>query len=384
MDEKLDQIREEILSASKPLLFFDTDSDGTMSYYQLKKLAPSLEGYHFDKKYEHQMENLSHVSSSHDLIIFFDTPHIEEDFLKKLSSKKIIWVDHHPGNDNRLILKYDILHFNPLSFDSKDSRPSCYWAYRVANQKENLPYLIIGSIADFYLLEEIKEFYNYDKSLFNLLFTISKEKQLELFSFLELHSFNDADTQEERENWIRFLSYETSIGKLKIFFDFIYKLDQEEIYQIVSNLEEMSIQELLICIEKSDDLLFLRFRSYLNSLEKLVETALKKYKGEKYFKFKHKGTTSYNRQVAEELLYRLKNVLLVQLIFEKEGSSYISCSFRAKKGFEINSYVEKSVQEVDAVGGGHKYAAGAVIKKKNFPHFQMFFEELIYNDHRIN
>ena len=156
LNKKINQIRKEIQLSKKPLMFFDIDTDGSTSYLQLKRVFKKIIGYPLDKDFKKQ-EKILHLINidNYDLIIIFDLPFLTSQFLEIFKDKKIIWVDHHPSNDPQIIREYNILHLNPLDYNDNDNRPSCYWAYIISDSLDNLDFVSLGSVSDFFLLVEL-------------------------------------------------------------------------------------------------------------------------------------------------------------------------------------------------------------------------------------
>lgn len=369
IEEKILQIRKLIEESKNPVIFFDNDSDGTMSYFQLKNFNSKLKGYPFRKVKDEQIELAQRVGKKNDLVLFFDTPQIEEEVFELIKDKTIIWVDHHRGNSQELIEKYTITHLNPLNYDEKDTRPSCYWAYKITNMKENLPLVSVGSLADFYLLECIVELNENNTSLFNLLFNIP-EKQ-ELLDFLK--ELNGAHQQTKPVvKWIVYLSYNSTAGVLKMFFDFIYKLDSYKIQDVVKSLEKKPLTEIIAEIHAGKNYPFDEFALFRKQQKELLKKALKQNEGKKVAYFEHTGDTSFNRQIIEESLYRLNEVEIMFSAYMKEDSDIVSCSFRSKN-ISVETILKEQLKNVEGKGGGHHLACGAIVSKKDFPRFKKNF-----------
>ena len=373
IEDTLTSIRNILLDATNPVIFFDNDTDGTMSYFQLKTTNDNLKGFPFKKSKEEQIELAQLIQEKNDVVLFFDTPYIEEEVFEIIANKTIIWVDHHRGNDQGLIEKYNIYHFNPLNYDENDARPSCYWAYKIANTQQNLPLVSVGSVADFFLLEIIEELYNEDREYFNLLFDI--EEKEELIDFINSTTYKDQQSKSVAD-WIMYLSFNTQTGVLKQFFDFIYKLDSSKIQSVVNKLSRQSLYQIIEEIKKGQEYPFDAFMEFREELQTHLNKALKQNSGKKIAYYSHIGEKSFNRQIIEECMYRLDEVEIMFSTFFKENSDIVSCSFRSKK-IPVEPVLQETLSQFGGQGGGHSLACGAVISKKDFTKFKQMFMEKI-------
>ena len=221
IEKEIEKIRSMINESKKPLFFFDTDTDGSCSYIQLRNAFPQIkDGFPVSKDDDSQARAVNRIEYDYDLIICFDTPYLSKEFFKRTKDMKVLIVDHHNIVMQDKLDEYkNVYFFNPLRFNSGDERCSSYWAYRVSGREDNLFYAAMASVADFYILDVLKELYEYNPSQFNLLFRISEKKRKELFKFIDEVSYDDRSKQEERATWVKYLSYECDFIVLKYFFD---------------------------------------------------------------------------------------------------------------------------------------------------------------------
>jgi single-stranded DNA-specific DHH superfamily exonuclease len=99
LKDKLKEIRKIINSAKRPIMMYDTDTDGVTSYLQIKKSFPKVVGFPFQREIGRQKDLITKIPAECDLIIIFDAAFLTEDFLELIKNYKIIWVDHHPTNN---------------------------------------------------------------------------------------------------------------------------------------------------------------------------------------------------------------------------------------------------------------------------------------------
>lgn len=368
--KKVEEIRELIGLAKEPIMFFDLDTDGSTSYLQLKRVFPKLKGFPMDKdivKQKRVLEN--YFTDDIDLVIIFDIPFLTDEFLNLIKSKKIIWTDHHPTNDPNLIEKYNIIHLNPLNYDKFDNRPSCFLSYLITNNLNNLDLVALGSVSDFFLLEVFVDFYNFDRELFKRIFRISDEKRDEIFEFINKYKFNDKRVIRRREDYIRFLSYESGVGILKNFFDFICKLKEySDTVKSFRLLEKMSLIDILAEISAAKTFPFEGYASILLEYKKRLSKVLLENE-EDFFIYEYRGKISFAKTLSEELNYKFTNSKVVGVCFRKLGKDWYSCSFRGK-GVIVNKVISDALSGLNGRGGGHPYAAGVSIHKNDFAEFK--------------
>lgn len=366
------KIRNLIKNSKHPIMFFDSDTDGGTSYLQLKHVFPQIVGFPMNKDLEKHKLLVEKVSEKTDLIIVFDVPFFFDEILELLKGKKIVWVDHHIGNSSEQIKKYKITHFNPLDFDLNDNRPSSYWAYKVANSKDNLFYVTLGSVSDFFLLDVIKKFHDRDKRNFNALFKIDDQKKKELFEFLKKYNFNDKKRKEKREYWIRYLTYECLLIDFKNLFDLMYKLkDEKNVLAAIKIVSKLNAFDLRVNINNGEGLLFEEYKEMMKKYKILLEKAIFENKdNDKFIYFEYGGKASFTKTISEELCFKFEKHRVVMIVFKKDNSDFYSMSFRGNN-FDVNELVRDSLKGLEGNGGGHMFSAGAVVKKKNFDEFKM-------------
>jgi single-stranded DNA-specific DHH superfamily exonuclease len=368
---KIEILKELINNSKNAIMFFDTDTDGSNSYIMLKKEFPQIKkGYPLSKEEDLQKEACKKITEKVDLILFFDTPRLIEDFFENSNNKNIIWVDHHVPRNQNLLEKYkNITFLNPLDFDKKDHRCSAYWAWKISGEKkEDLFYLVMAFISDFYLLPEIIDLYNFSINDFNLLFPkLDENKRNQIFDFIINSDFRDDEPSNKKEEYIKYLTYETSIIDFKYFFDLIFKIEKENAIKTIKFVLKLTPIEFKLEIENPKSIYFEEYYKIVLELRKIIKK-IDKIQENDFIYFHHKnGSFSFNRQISEYLSYKRKATLIMSS-YQKDTSNYISCSLRSKK-IDLNNLIDKSIKNLEGQGGGHKFAAGCIISKKDFPVF---------------
>lgn len=372
----LAQARKIIKKAKKPLMLYDTDTDGTTSYLQLKKAFPKITGYPFKYREGDRLDQfLADLEFTPDLVIIFDIPRLTEEFFEFLKESRIIWADHHLTNDKRLIEKYGVYHINPLNYNKKDNSPSAYLAYRVANKKSNLFYAAMGSVSDFYLLETIIDLYKYSKKEFRILFPhLDEYKRKELFTFIRKYDPFDGRVKKKRDYWIQYLRYEGGVEKFKNFFDTVFKMKYSDVIENLEKVRSLSPKKFSEAIDAAAEEPFIHYVEMLSRYKKVYKRASTVPDETKFF-FSYEGDYGFTKTLSEEIAYRYKNVKMVAVAYRKPGKDYWQFSFRGRN-YDVNEAVQKLFKGVDGSGGGHKFAAGARVHVNDFDTVKTRIEKL--------
>ncbi len=372
LSNKIQNISNKIRNSKNPLLVFDVDSDGSMSAVILIKTFHHIKRLYALNKDDDSQQNLHDIiSDEFDLIIFFDTPYVKKNIFEKANGASIIWVDHHP---DEIMTKYskefkNITILNPLLFDKNDSRSSSYWAYHISGNKELLFYMIIGSLGDFYLLDDIKELYFQNKTYFNLLFKkLTDEKREELFKFLNTTPFNSKEKINEITNWILTLWYETDFIRFKMFFDELYKIEKQEIsIRTLKKISKFDPIEFASEFNASKLHAFYEFEKIEKEFREHIKKAIEQNKKSKQLVLYHHkdASISFNRQISEELRFLMPESELVIASYEKSDKDLISLSLRSKS-INIPLMLKSTLKGLNGRGGGHPHSGGCSIEKKDF------------------
>ena len=371
------KIEREIAKSKKVFVFFDKDLDGSCSYIQLKLGFPSIicGGFPVGKDKTSQQKALKNVCEDCDCVVFLDMPVICDDVLEKLNDKCLIWIDHHIENSKKNIEKFSVLHFNPSFFPNCESFAVSFWIYEIMRLrgKENSFWGALGSLGDFSLTSCVKDLLVECREDFNILFDgISRELVESVLLCLESPSQKSAVV-------IRKLWYETYFIKFKMFFDLLYKFEKLEdafciVEEILSYTPKKLSSELLFGMREH----FVKFREVLEEIKSHIIIAQKVWDRSVLW-YEYSDTSfSFNRQLSEELQYRIPNCCVIVCAFWKKTKNIWTCSFRSQGKYDVNEIVVKSLQGLQGNGGGHKYAAGVSVCEKDFEKFKEKALNLIY------
>ena len=147
----LKQIRTMIEKSENPLIFFDDDPDGLVSYLLVRKHFGKGKGVAVKGK---PMLDESYLLSvrkyNPDLVVVLDKPIVEQGFVDRVNVP-IVWIDHHPVVDIK-----GVKYYNPRIKDDKDNRCVSYWCYQLT--KENMWVAAVGIIADYQKPSFLKTF----------------------------------------------------------------------------------------------------------------------------------------------------------------------------------------------------------------------------------
>lgn len=380
LNEKIKEFRDEIKKSKKPIMFYDTDTDGVTSYLQLKNKFKKIKGFPLPKDFIVQEKIVKNITSENDLIIIFDIPLLSEKFIKMTKGKRILWADHHITKNKILAKKYNINYLNPLDYDTNDNRPCTYISYLIADIKKNLPLIALGSIADFFLLDILPQLYSYKKKEFNALLEIDETKRKELFKFIKEYSFNDPKSSDERNNWIRYLTYDAKAIEIKNLIDFLFKLENDEdTILAIKKLENITLQEIKSLINAEKGFPYEEYSNLKKKYKDILKKALEQKHDENLFLFEYSGKKSYTKTISEEICYRFQKTKVIAISFTKNNSQSYSCSFRGNK-YNVNKLVTKALEGLNGRGGGHPFAAGVRIDKNDYTKFKEKVKQLINNN----
>ena len=370
LDKHLEKIKDKINSSKKVFVAFDQDLDGTSSYIQLKLGYSNISGaFAVGKSEKSQEKLLEKIDEDFDCVIFLDTAVIHKFVFESLKDRTLIWIDHHVQNSKELIEEFKVFHFNPLFLDKDNGAATSFWIYKImeSSNKENLFWATLGSLGDFSLTYCVKRLFDKTQEEFNLLFEkINLELQDEAFNFLE----NPTSPQKGAE-LIRKLWFETSFINYKMFFDLLYKFEKTQkslsiIHEILNYTPQKLHQELFFGKEEH----FVEFRNILKTINSHILKS-QKLKFDKILWYEYSDTSfSLNRQLSEELQYKVPLCDVIICAFWNEEKNVWTCSFRSQNKWDSNKIITQCLKGLKGNGGGHKYASGASICKKDFEEFK--------------
>jgi single-stranded DNA-specific DHH superfamily exonuclease len=340
---ELKGLRDELLSAKKPLIFFDDDADGASAYILFYKFlrqytddikgvivksSPELKDEVFLKKAEEYAP---------DKVFVLDKPLISQEFIDAVD-KPMVWLDHHPLQQRR-----GVKYFNPLKHKSKkyasDNRPTAYWAYRLVEKDlpKDLWVAMVGCVGDYFIPEFHKEF---------------SKKYPELLP---------KDLKIKNPGTILF---ETKLGLLCKIINFNLKYptkDAMTAVKILTRIEDPN--EILDQTTPAGKYIYKKYL-FFNEIYERAKSSVKVTK-DPLIIFEYEDKYSLTSDLANELMYMHPDKII--LIARLKGGEY-KCSFRSID-IQVRPILEKALVGIDGYGGGHVHACGGAIKIHDWDKF---------------
>jgi nanoRNase/pAp phosphatase (c-di-AMP/oligoRNAs hydrolase) len=341
-NEQINELRREVEECYRPLIFFHDDADGLSSFllfYRfikegkgiILKTSPEL-GENFIRKVDEYQP---------DKVFILDKPKVSQEFLDKVKCK-VIWIDHHSPVD-----RYKVKYYNPRINDTKSNPPVAYINYKIV--KQDLWIAMVGMIGDWFLPEKdlIKEFQErYPKLLPKKILNAGK------------------------------VIYETRLGKLVKIFSFVLKGKSHDAMKAVKVLTRIKEpEEILEQSTAQGKFIYKKFANVNRQYQELLDEIINKTTKDRILLYIYKESKmSFTSDLSNELLYRFPNKII---IIGREKDSEIKFSIRSSNVL-LPPIIEKALQGMEGYGGGHEYACGAVIKKKDLEDFmERFRKEII-------
>ncbi len=340
--EDIEYIREQIESAVRPLFFFDDDADGLSSFLLLYRLLKEGKGVIIKTAPEMTEAYVKHVKSySPDIIFILDKPMVSQDFLNKINTP-VIWLDHHEP-----VKRYKVKYFNPRIHDDKDSRPTTFWAYQIADQ--DLWIATVGCIGDWFVPPYINKF-------------AKKYPQLLPKKYLEKNN-----KKPEK------ILFETKTGELAKIFNFLLKGKTSDALTSVKILTRIkSPEEILEQTTSQGKYIYKRYQKINKEYQEIL-SGVKATKSKVLLYSYDPNKTSFTSELSNELLYKYPDKLI---IIARERFDEMKCSLRASN-IKVAKILKKALEDVEGYGGGHEHACGACIKTKDFEKFVNNIKELL-------
>ncbi|MFH1181528.1 MAG: DHH family phosphoesterase [Candidatus Woesearchaeota archaeon] len=329
-ERQYEQIRKELLSCEKPLIFFHDDADGLASFLLLRRFMKKGKGIlvkavpKLDARYFHYVEEYSP-----DKIFVVDVSIVEQEFIDK-ANLPIVWLDHH-----QVLSRHHVLYFNPRESNSEDSHPASYLCYKVVRQ--DLWIAMAGIVGDWLIPEFLKEFYDQYPDLFDD----------------KIKSPGEA-------------LFQTKLGELSRIFSFILKGASEEALKCVNIISRIdSPYEILNQETPSGKYIYKRYKFFDKIYQELLGRA-KKAPADDFLIFTYTGKDSFTGELSNELLYLNPEKVIIT---GRERQDEVRMSIRGAGKNVILPRLKKALEGIDGYGGGHEYACGATVKKHDLARF---------------
>ncbi len=332
-DKEIKKIRKILKNTHRPMIMFDSDTDGLTSFLMMYKFIGDGKGVYVNGTLDVESGYLTAVNNySPDRVIILDKPKVSDEFLAKVKVP-ILWIDHHPIPENHNKSDY----FNPLLFDKKDNRPTSYWVYKILNEKKFLWIAMAGNIGDWQITDIKGEFIKTYPGLLD-------EK---------------VDSPPEA-------LFDSKIGKIAKILDFSLKGTGQKVRTNIKVLTRIEDPYEIIdetttkakFIVKHYQKINIKYEEILNS----ISTKENKLIDYRY----NDGGLAASGTLSNEIQYRNPEKFII-IAREKNGSMF--CSLRSQV-HNVQALLAKIIPEFqNASGGGHIHACGAHLSADNYSDF---------------
>lgn len=332
-DEQYKEIRTELESTHKPLIFFDDDADGVAAFLLVYRFCKEGKGVVIKTTPNITEAFLRKVEEYQpDKILVLDIAEMEQEFIDKAKTP-VVWIDHHEP-----VKRSSVKYFNPRISNIKDNLPTSVICYEAI--KQDLWIAAIGAIGDWFIPKFLEE--------------IIKE-----YPDLIKKSDNAGE-----------LLHKTKIGILAKVFSFITKGKSEDVMKCLKVLTRIeSPYEILNQETSKGKFIYKRFEFINKKYEALLERAKRAAKKD-YLVFIYENANSFTGDLSNELLYLFpKKHIIVGRIRNGE----LKLSLRSSKA--ILPAMREALKSINGFGGGHENACGAVIKEEDFKRFMEGLEK---------
>jgi single-stranded DNA-specific DHH superfamily exonuclease len=331
---QLDEIRQELITCSRPVFFFHDDPDGLCSFLLLYKFVKSGKGVIVKTVPRLTKDIFAGKVEEYgaDKVFILDVAEADDDFIEAVKVP-IVWIDHHaPVN------KPGVKYFNPRVEKPDEYSPVSYWCYKaLENDLKNDMWLsAVGSISDAYYPAFMDEF---------------RKKYPDLL-------------KSKTKNCMKIV-YETKLGDLIKIFSFALKGRTKEVMTCVKVLTRIeNPYELVDQTSSQGRFVYKQFAKIYSEYERLIEQAKKIEPDKGVVCFTYTGPISLTKDIANELTYHHPKKLIA---VGREKFDEVKFSLRWHKN--VRKALNEALTQIEGYGGGHEKACGAVIKLKDIEKF---------------
>ncbi len=324
-----DSIRAQ-LKCKNPLFLLHDDPDGLSSFLLLSRYAGKGHAALVrtnpivDSKFLRKVEEYCP-----DKVFILDIAVVEQDFVDS-AGVPVIWVDHHePINLKGVVV------FNPRIYDPHIYIPATYLCYRAVMQ--DLWIAMVGCIGDWFFPDFSKEFSAQYPDLMD-------------------KSISNADDA----------MFRSKVGTLVRVFSFVLKGKLSDAVKSAKVLMKVkSPYDILMQRTPEGRFLYRRYDYFNSQYQKLLSAAVLRMGENGLCVFTYSAQTSFSSDLANELLYMHPDSFV---IVGREKDDEVKMSLRSRKTAVLPK-LKKALEGVEGYGGGHEYACGACVKKKDFDRF---------------
>ncbi len=331
-EKQISEIRAELESAKRPIFFFHDDPDGLCSFLLLYRFIGEGKGivvkstpYLTKKIYARKVQEYGA-----DKVFILDLAVVEQDFIDEVKIP-VIWIDHHD-----MLERSGVRYFNTRMFGSPD--PPSLVCYEVVKQDSWIA--VCGCIGDWFLPSFLDDF---------------RKRYPDLIR-------NDLTKPED-------ILFNSALGKLIRIFSFNLKGSAKEAMDSVKVLTRINSPcEVLGQTTPQGKYLYKKFVKVNGYYEKLLEKALRHVKAKLVIFTYPAGKYSFTSDISNELSYLHPDKVLV--LGRLHNDEYkLSLRRGINRHIDLRKILERALVGIEGFGGGHEFACGANVKKKDFKSF---------------
>ena len=323
--QEVARLKEELTNCTRPLFIFHDDPDGLASFLLCYRFVKEGRGIPLKAYPRVGVEPFARKVEEFgaDKVFILDVAMVEQEFIDAVKVP-VVWIDHHA------VLESDrVKYFNPQKRGVNTPTPVMLWQVIGEERPQDLWIAVVGAIGDWYLpdfAQSVMKMCCVEDALFNSEFgTLAK-----VFSFNLKGKMSDVSA---------------SVKILTRIDDYHDILDQKT---------------------PAARLVWKRYLAVDKIYEKMMDDALKHDSADGLFVYTYADDKlSLTKDLANELLYKLKKVIIVG----REKSGEVRCSVRAPADVKLINAIERALVGVEGYGGGHEQACGIAIKKHDFKCF---------------
>ena len=333
-EKEIEQIRDELLTAKRPIFFFHDDPDGLASFLLLYRVVNEGKGIVVKATPRLVKELFAPKVEEYgaDKVFVLDIAMLEQEFIDSVKVP-VVWIDHHAP-----LQRDNVKYFNPRT--RGQSTPVAYLCWQIS--QKDLWIAMAGCVGDWFMPDFADEF---------------KKQYPELLP-AEIKKPEDA-------------LFNSKLGLLVKIFSFNLKGSTGDVLKSVKILTRIkNPNEILNQETPRGKLIFKSYEKVNKNYEKLRSLALKaeaKQKKDRLLMFTYtEDRLSLTKDLANELLYMFPDKVI---LLGREKSGEVRCSLRSGTKTKLLEGLQRALVGIEGYGGGHEQACGAAIKKHDFKRF---------------
>ncbi len=342
--KQINEVKEHLERAQRPLFFFDNDQDGLCSFLLLQrwlgrgkgvavKSFPELVPEYFRKVHELKA----------DYIFILDKPVVSREFFNKAEQFNIpvVWIDHHEPDKNAEPTPEFVNRYNPLFNKPASEEPVTALCYNVTGKKEDIWLALAGCIADNY----VPPFYQEFRKKYPELALESGKDKVKAFDIF----------------------YKSQIGRISRMLGFALKDRTTNVVKMMKFMMKVRSPHEVLEEKSANKSMYKRYNQIDSKYQRLLKKAIDigKNKEEKLLFFQYGGDLSISSDLASELYYLFPKKTIAVLYVKGLKANV---SMRGKKA---KRFLLEAIKELEnSRGGGHDEAVGGQIQSSDIEKFR--------------